>query len=106
MPVLQKATFTIRKLNDGWRIELPDWTQLGPYLARIALQVATTHVLLARKQGLETRVEVRDEHGGGHDCQIVDRLADKHWCPSCQASWPNASGLGARCQLYAAISGQ
>jgi hypothetical protein len=102
---LQKASFTVRKLKDGWRVELPDGTQLGPYLARIALQVATTHVLLARKQGLATRIEVRDEHGRGHDCQIVDRVADKQWCPSCEASWPNTSGLPVRCQLYADIGG-
>jgi hypothetical protein len=103
---LQQAVFVVGKSKDGWRVELPDGTQLGPYLATIALQVATTHVLLARKQGMATRVAVRDAYGRGHDCRIVERLADKQPCPHCEASAPAAAALAAGCQFYADINGR
>lgn len=69
---LQKVVFTICRINHGWHVVLPDDTQIGPYLPNIALEVAMTHALLARKRGLEAQVFVRDQRGGTRRCAVID----------------------------------
>lgn len=101
---LKKATdFTIRKMNYGWFVSLQGGDQLGPYRdTDIALKVAVTHVLLARKQGFNANVIVRDEHGRAHNCTVIDQMNDPDHCHKCESSWP-ATGLAVRCPVYDAI---
>jgi hypothetical protein len=100
----QTIAFTIRKIKDGWFVALPDETQVGPYRGGdVALEVAMTHALLARKRGLNARIFVRDEYGGTHACTIIDGMSAKP-CRQCEGSW-STSALPAKCLLRAAICG-
>jgi hypothetical protein len=99
---LHQVMFAIRKINEGWYVELPDDTRIGPYLPNIAVEVAATNVLLARKRGLDAHNFVRDEHGNVHSCAIVDRTSDPNRCQECERSW-STSGLSVRCPLRSAL---
>ena len=102
----QPIAFTIHKTKDGWVVALPDKTQIGPYHAgEVALEVAMTHALLARKRGLNARLFVTDERGKAHSCTIIDGMDAAILCEDCESSW-RTSGLPARCLLRAAISGE
>jgi hypothetical protein len=95
--------FTIRKTDHGWFVVLPTNIQLGPYRnAEIALEVAMTHVLLARKRGLDADIFVRDEQGGIHRCMIIDWTNDPDRCQKCESLW-RTSGLPVKCPLREAI---
>jgi hypothetical protein len=100
---LRQVVFTIRKINDGWHIALPDDTQIGPYLPNIALEVAMAHALLARKRDLDAQVFVRDECGGTHRCMVIDWMNDPNRCQKCESSW-RTSALPVKCPLRAAFT--
>jgi hypothetical protein len=100
---LRTTAFTIEKLDDGWFVALPDKSLLGPYLnGDMVLEVAATHALLARSEGLDARIFVRDEQGGSHSCIILDHMNDPHRCQKCESTW-STSALPSRCPLRAAI---
>jgi hypothetical protein len=100
---LRTTAFTIEKLEDGWFVALPDKSLLGPYLnGDVVLEVAVTHALLARSEGLDAQIFVRDEQGGSHSCFILDYMNDPHRCLKCESSW-TGPGLPLRCSLRAAI---
>lgn len=100
----QTIAFTIREINDGWVVALPDETQVGPYRnGDVALEVAATHSLLARKRGLDAQIFVRDEHGGTHSCMIIDWMNDLDRCQKCESLW-QTSALQVKCPLRAANS--
>lgn len=100
---LRTTAFTIEKLDDGWFVALPDKSLLGPYLnGDMVLEVAVTHALLARNEGLDARIFVRDEQGRSHSCIILDYMNDPHRCQKCESTW-STSGLPAHCHLRAAI---
>lgn len=81
--------FTVIKTIGEWFVVLPDKTQLGPYWsAAIALEVAVTHALLARRQGLDAQVLVRDDYGGIHKCMVLDGCGGPGRCVVCESSWP------------------
>lgn len=102
----QTIAFTIRKTKDGWLVALPDKTQIGPYHAgEIALEVAMTHALLARKRDLIARLFVTDEYGNAHNCTIIEGMDAVILCEECESAW-RTSGLPAGCLLRAAISGE
>ena len=100
-----QAVFTIQEKKEGWYVAWPDQTRIGPYLKNIALQVAVTEVLLARRRGLNARLEVRDEFGGTHSCMMVDEANNSERCERCEASRPSAI-LSVKCPLFAAIRGR
>jgi hypothetical protein len=101
----QAIAFTIQKADDGWFIALPDKTLLGPYLnGELALEVAVTHALLARDQGLDAQIYVQDDRGGHHSCRILDHMNEPHRCAKCESSW-SSSDLPVKCLLRAAIAG-
>jgi hypothetical protein len=101
--VNKAVSFIIRKISEGWHIDLPDGADLGPYRnGELALEVAVTHVLLARKEGVDARMFVRDERGGIHTCAIVDGMSDPQRCQKCESSWQK-SALPVKCPLREAI---
>lgn len=101
---LRTTAFTIEKLDDGWYVTLPDKTLLGPYqTGDLVLEVAVTHALLARNEGLDAHIFVRDDRGGSHSCIVLDFMNDPHRCGQCESSWSTA-GLPAKCHLRAAIN--
>jgi hypothetical protein len=101
----QAIAFIIHKANDGWFIALPDKTLLGPYLnGELALEVAVTHALLARSEGLAAQIFVEDDRGGHHSCMILDFMNEPHRCATCEGSW-SSSELPVKCILRAAIAG-
>jgi hypothetical protein len=101
---LRAVAFNVRKIDDGWMITLPDKTLLGPYQnGEVALEVAVTHALLARNEGIDAHIYVEDDRGGHHSCMIVDHMNDPHRCAKCEASWSSAE-LPVTCRLRAAIS--
>ena len=102
---LRQVVFTIRKINNGWHVALPDETQIGPYRADIAVEVAVAEVLLARRRGLNARLFVRDKFGGTHSCMLVDWLNDPDRCKKCEGSW-RTSAVPVICPLQATISTQ
>ena len=100
---LRTTAFAIHKSGEGWFIALPDKTLLGPYLsAELVLEVAATHAMLARREGLDAQVYVRDEQGGSHLCLVLDHLNDPHRCARCEGSWQTAE-RPAKCPLRAAF---
>jgi hypothetical protein len=100
---LRTTAFTIEKLNDGWYVALPDKSLLGPYLAGdVVLEVAVTHALLARQEGLDAQIFVHDEKGASHNCIILDYMNDPHRCVKCESTW-TSDGLPLKCMLRAAI---
>jgi hypothetical protein len=102
---LRTTAFAIEKLDDGWFIALPDKSLLGPYHSgELVLEVAVAHALLARNEGLEAQIYVRDEKGVSHTCIILDYMNDPHRCQKCESAW-STSGLPAKCMLRAAIGG-
>ncbi|MBI4273985.1 MAG: hypothetical protein HY659_04730 [Rhizobiales bacterium] len=99
----ESIAFTVVKENDGWFIALPDESQVGPYYnAAIALEVAVTHALLARNQGLDAQVLVRDDYGGTHKCMMIDWCGGPGRCVVCESLWP-MSPHTLRCPVRAAI---
>jgi len=103
--LFRAVAFTIQNSDDGWFIALPDKTLLGPYRdGKMALEVAVTHALLARNEGLEAHIYVEDDRGNHHSCQILDHMNDPHRCARCEGSW-SSSELPVKCRLRAAIAG-
>jgi hypothetical protein len=101
---LRTTAFTIEKQNEGWFVILPDRSMLGPYLnGDVVLEVAVTHALLARGEGLDAHIFVRDERGGSHKCIVLDYMNDPHRCQKCESTW-TAGGLPVKCHLRTAIS--
>ena len=101
---LRTTAFTIEKQNDGWFVVLPDRSMLGPYHnGDVVLEVAVTHACLARNEGLDAHIFVRDERGGSHSCIVLDYMNDPHRCQKCESTW-TTGGLPVKCHLRAAIS--
>lgn len=101
---LRSTAFAIEKSDDGWYIALPDKSLLGPYLSGdVVLEVAVTHALLARSEGLEAEIYVRDARGLRHTCIVLDYMNDPHRCLKCEASWSTAA-LPSQCPLRASIA--
>ena len=101
---LRTTAFTIEKQNDGWFVVLPDKSMLGPYHnGDVVLEVAVTHALLARGEGLDAHIFVRDERGGNHTCVVLDHMNDPHRCQKCESTW-TTGGLPVKCHLRAALS--
>lgn len=102
---IRAVAFSIRKVDDGWFVALPDKTLLGPYRnGELALEVSVTHALLARNQGLAAEVFVEDDRGGHHSCMILEHMNDPHRCARCESSW-SSSELPVKCLLRAALAG-
>lgn len=102
---LRTTAFSIEKHDDGWYVALPDKSLLGPYRSgEVVLEVAVTHALLARGEGLDAQIFVRDDRGGHHNCIILDYMNDPHRCQKCESSW-SVEGLPLKCCLRAAIAG-
>jgi len=102
---LRSTSFAIEKSDDGWYVALPDKSLLGPYHSGdMVLEVAVTHALLARNEGLDAHIFVRDDRGGSHICVILDHMNDPHRCAKCEGSW-STSGPPLQCRLRAALSG-
>lgn len=93
------ANCTIRNSNGGWRVTLSDKSDVGPYWsAAIALQVAVTDALLARKHGLNVHVFVEDDYGTPHKCLIFGVPDSPDPCTECETSW-RQSPRPARCPI-------
>jgi hypothetical protein len=100
---LRTTAFAIEKHADGWFVALPDKSLLGPYRnGDLVLEVAVTHALLARNEGLDAQIFVRDDQGGSHSCVILDYMNDPHRCRKCESTW-SSSTLPLKCRLRAAI---
>ncbi len=63
-----RVAYAIQKVNDGWFMETPDKSHLGPYLPDVVLQAAVTHALLARRRGVDAHIFMRDKYGGRRSC--------------------------------------
>jgi len=103
MSQARQAIFAIRRVDKWWFVGTPDESRLGPFLPTVALQVALTHALLARKRGVDARIFVCDDYGETHHCPTIEEMNDPDRCQRCECSW-QPSALPVRCALHAAIN--
>jgi len=91
--------------GDRWMIEPSDKNEMGPYRgSRLALQVAVTEVLMARKHGREADLFVQDDYSEPHRCPFIEDAQNAERCQACESSWVTARRpLPPRCPLWAAF---
>jgi hypothetical protein len=100
---------TIVKLTgDQWVIRPSDKSEMGPYRSSLlALQVAATEVLVARKHGHTANMFVQDDYEDTHLCPLIDNAQGTDRCIACEKSWVTTRHpLPPRCPLYEAFRRQ
>jgi hypothetical protein len=87
-----------------WFVESLDEGLKGPYrTAAIALQVALTDVVRARRRGQPANLSVRDSQNVARDCKLIKKPVVET-CFECETSWPKGqSSLPPRCPLWEAF---
>jgi len=99
---------TIVKLTgDQWMIRPSDKREMGPYRSSlVALQVAATEVLVARKHGGKADMFVQDDYADVHLCAFIDHAQGTDHCRACEESWVTSRHpLPPRCPLWSAFRG-